>query len=236
MATKKTGIRSSAKKTTAKKTAKKQPPKTSMSQPNQRAAKPLPTVELDLENIEAIQSYYDQEGILLEKEVLFCLEWLSNGMKAGPAYSKVFGIDNTNTCYTEGSKLLGKPKVKAYVRREMNNRASRLGISSDYVANKYKVWAEGYIGDFVEVKTVSRGKVKKQVLFLKGDLESLTPEQRSCIKSIEPTKDGQIKLTMIDQKAALDSLAKLLGYTQDKLQINTEVGITLKFDSQDEEA
>lgn len=226
-----TTAKSNTTKSTAKST-KTRAPKSSTA----KARTKISVEEIDFENPQAVQDFYDQEGMLSEKEVLFCLQYIENGMIAKHAYAKVFNCENLKTCAVEASKLLRKPKLKLFLRRELDQRAQRLGVTSDWVAYKYKVWSEAFIGDFVEVKEFKVKGVTTQVLLLKSHLEDLTPEQRSCIKSVEPTKDGHIKVTLIDQKAALDSLSKMLGYTNDKLKIEAEGTLILKFDDQDKDA
>lgn len=228
--TKKAATTKSTAKSTAKSTTRKTAKKGPNSVPKKRTN--ITVDEVDFEDPSSIQKFYDQEGMLSEKETIFCLEYLANGMIAKHAYSKAFDCENLSSCAVEASKLLRKTKLKVFLRRELDNRAKKLGVTADWVANKYKVWSEAFIGDFIEVKEIKGG----QVLFLKSNLEDLTIEQKSCIKSVEPTKDGHIKVTLVDQKASLDSLAKMLGYTNDKLKIETEGTLVLKFDDQDKDA
>ena len=59
---------------------------------------------------------------------------------------------------------------------------------------------------------------------------------RSAISSISVTMQGELKVEFINQKAALDSLVKMMGYLENKLNIESKQPIIMNFDSQDSEA
>lgn len=168
------------------------------------------------------------------REMEFCGHWMANGYKTAPAMQKVIPGIEPSSATQHGRKILKKPLVQQYLARQLHNKRVRTGITADWIAQKYKAWATLDITQFIDFEP-SQGK-KRAAVYIRSQISDLPPLVRQCIKSISvDEKTGRVKVDFIDQKSAVDSLAKLLGFTNDKLlDINNH--IEMHFDSQDEEA
>jgi hypothetical protein len=177
---------------------------------------------------------YKHPTRLSAEQVIFCLELLNNGYQVPDAVRKTFGktvLDWTpSRCAALGHTLLRLPKVREYLQEQIDNRINKLQITLDWVANKYKAWSEIDIARYISLEQDDRGK---PYIKLKTDLHLLPINVRTAIKGISVTAKGDVKLEFIDQKSALDSLAKLMGFIDSKIQIESKAPIILNFDKQD---
>lgn len=257
MAAKKTPTKKAAPKKPAPKkpaTKKSPPKKTSTKKPRKKVMKKANTrtsshrtqtiLDADLETtVEEVEEYllscYDEEmddfkDLPLRAEMEFCHAFMANGFKGGPAYSTVYPDKAKANASAQAQQFLSRPRVKCYLAKQLYAKRLRLGITSDWVCKKYLAWANLDITQFLDLKTKGRGIG----VYLKKEINELPPLVRQSIKSISyEEKSGKIKVEFIDQKAALDSLVKLLGYTNDALiNIDTDNSVHLHFDAQDREA
>lgn len=180
-------------------------------------------------------------------ETLFATEFVYNGFKSLVAYRKAVSVQDedgevtTNmsnrTMSRHARKLLNKPNVVAFINDQINARCERLEITKDWIARKYKYWSEIDVSKYIKI-VKPKDKRQKPFIALKTDLNKMPAMMRSSIKSISMSNQGDIKVEFIDQKSALDSLCKLTGYMNEKLQISNEDNKTIKIviDQQDMEA
>ena len=130
--------------------------------------------------------------------------------------------------------LLTRPRVLRAIAYNIRLRQARNEVTFDWVANKYRTWADMDMTQFFEVRRKDDGTM---AITAKTDFEDMHPEVRKCIKSMKVDDKGSLEITFIDQKAALDSLVKLLGFEQaHKIDLKVKGGLSLKFDAQDEGA
>lgn len=191
----------------------------------------------DVENSFSM-AVYEHPTNLSPEQVIFSLEFMKNGYKAVPAIRETYGQIvhdwSGSRCIELAKKLLGLSKVKRFINQEIELRAQKLQITADWIAKKYKQWATINVTDYITIK--HHEKSKRPYIVLKTELEKMPDEIKSAIKSISVTTSGDLKVEFVDQRAALDSLTKLLGFANDKINIETKTPIFLNFDSQDKEA
>lgn len=176
-----------------------------------------------------------------EREMMFCHAYLSNGFKQGPAIAETTPELKTSNRIQRAHTYLARERVQKYLARELHNRRLRLGVTADWICKKYLIWATLDITDFLDFIPAKEGKGRGKVdrrasIYLKEDINKLPPLVRQAIKSITIDDKGKVKVEFIDQKSALDSLAKMLGYANDKITLDSKIPIHLHFDQQDQEA
>ena len=191
---------------------------------------------------EVEQSYsmliYEHPTNLSPEQVIFVLEFIKSGYKAVPAIQNTFGhlaeewVDRK--CQAVASRLLDLPKVKSFLNEQLEARAEKLKVTADWVALKYKQWAQIDVAKYIEV--AHHEKTKRPYIKLKTNLNDMPEQIRSAIKEVSVTQAGDLKVVFVDQKAALDSLSKLMGFTDNKVTIETKAPIIMHFDAQDENA
>lgn len=190
---------------------------------------------------------YDHPTNLSPEQVIFALEFIKNGYKALPAVKETFGNMisewSDQRCYQLAEKLLGLKKVKKYINEELELRAHKLQITADWIAKKYKQWATINVTDYITVEYTKKPPGSKALNFrprpqiiMKKSLEEMPEVIKSSIKSIGVTASGDLKVEFIDQKAALDSLTKLMGFANDKIEAEIKGPVILQFDSEDANA
>ncbi len=176
------------------------------------------------------------------QEILFCDYYLSNGFNVVQAMSRVHpGVDEQNACHW-AKKYLAKDSVQNYLKRALHFKRLRLGVTSDWICQKYLTWANLDITEFIDFTPAS--KTRQAFTTLKKNIHDLPAVVRQSIKSLTVDKEGKVKVEFIDQKSALDSLSKMLGYgdspvTKKAGGVNPDSDgkkIVLNFDSQDEDA
>ena len=199
------------------------------------------------ESIEDDSSYkmlINKHPILLTPEqIIFCLEYVNCGYITSVAVRNTFGAEDwsDSKVLNVGKKLLKLQKIRDQVQHELDNRCEKLRVSADWAARKYKAWSQINVTDYIEVhypRQIGAGrniKPRPQIR-LKTKLEDMPKEIRGAIKKVSVGAQGDLNVEFIDQKAALDSLVKLLGFTENKLVLDNRVPINIFFDDQDDEA
>lgn len=180
---------------------------------------------------------------LSPEQILFSLEYIKSGYCLNPSVKATFGDIAKDwaesKCHTIGEELLKLPKIKSFILEEMDRRCEKLRVTTDWIANKYKAWANVNVTDYLEVyypEKQGRTNPRPQIR-LKTELDELPDEIKSAIKSISISSYGDLKIEFIDQKSALDSLTKLLGLGgENKLVLDTTASINILFDDQDADA
>jgi superfamily II helicase len=178
---------------------------------------------------------------LSAQQTVFALEYIKNGYKLAPAVRAAVGKEkaeswkNKRTATQIGHNWLKKEKVFKFIHDQLNARCKRLELSVDVIARQYYIWSQIDVTEFVELR---RNETGKPIICLKCELEALPRSVRTSVRSLTTTAAGDVKIEFIDQKGALDSLTKLLGFNNEKLQIGTADNSTLKliFDMQDKDA
>lgn len=180
---------------------------------------------------------YEHPTNLSPEQVLFALEFINNGYKAVTAIRDTFGKTAkkwTNAkCESVARRLLKLEKVRSFIDEQLRLRAEKLQVTADWVALKYKTWAELNITDYLEIVTGARGR---QTIKLKCSVDKLPDHIKSGIKGVKMTAAGDLNVEFIDQKSALDSLCKVLGIGADKPTDNNSAPVVINIDSQDAEA
>lgn len=154
-----------------------------------------------------------RKGLTIKQEK-FCNKYLECG-NASEAYRYAYECSNMseNAVWDEASKLLrNNPLVAHRVEYLKENLAEASGISALMIVREHQ-----------KIAFSDATKMRNGWMSLK-DFESLTPEEKACIKSVETkvTKrvthlgdeviDEQVKITCYDKQRALESIADILGY------------------------
>ncbi len=206
-----------------------------------------PDLNITIESTEReIQEYYARYNEfeptdLSHVQTVFALEYIKNGFKIAAAVRKAVGEDrlkrwtNRRTPTQVGTNWLIQKKVIDFIQDQLNARCERLQVTAEWIARKYKIWSEIDVTQFIELKENAEGG---HTLSLKQNLEDLPKSIRTSIKSVSVGVGGDVKVDFVDGKSALDSLSKLLGMFNDKLEIDTKenLKINLVFDKQDSDA
>lgn len=187
--------------------------------------------------LERYQEEYaaDFNNLPTPREILFCEAYMANTFNLAKSCAELWPDHSPRSASTLGEKMLEKERVQNYLSRELHLKRLRLGVTQDYLTKKYLTWANLDITDFLEfVPAKGKGTNRRAAaVYLKEDIANLPPMVRQCIKSVTVDDKGKVKVEFIDQKSALDSLAKLLGFGNDKLKIDTDGQIHVHFDGQD---
>ena len=180
---------------------------------------------------------YKHPTNLSPEQVLFVLELLGNGYDISAAIESVYGtavVGMTPAAIKSlGQKLMQLKKVRDFIEEQTQLRADKLQLTADWVAKKYKTWADIDVLDYISIEYSSTGR---SMIKLKAELEDLPKDVRGAIKKIKSDPGGGVVIEFIDQKQALDSLSKLLGLVENKLTVETKGPVILSFDQQDSEA
>lgn len=192
-------------------------------------------VEEHLINIYKEASDNDFNDLPSPTEMRFCHEFLNNGFKKGPAIREIFPDLSSSNMIQRANDYLDRPRVMKYLSRELHNRRLKMGVTAEWICKKYLMWANLDITDFIEFSPATI-KGRGAAVYLKKNISELPPLVRQSIKAITVDDKGKVKIEFVDQKSALDSLAKMLGYAQDKISFDGGVPINLYFDKQDEKA
>lgn len=171
------------------------------------------------------------------KQEKFVNKYLECG-NASEAYRYAYDCSNMsdNAVWNAASILLDNPKVTQRVYYLKNNLAEAAGISALKVIREHQKIA------FSDATRVRNGWMSLK------DFESLTDDERACIKSIETKQtkrvtvngdeiiDEQVKITCYDKQKALDSIVNMLGYNApEKKEITGKDGKDLFGSVSDEE-
>lgn len=155
---------------------------------------------------------------LSDREDWFCREYVADAAEnATEAYSRVFkAIRSTSS--VEGCRLLKKPNIRARINELREDRAKRLGVSSDAVLAGIAKLA------FYDVRNLfdSDGRIKP--------IDELDPDLSSVISGIETMhkvtgddKDGMCVITKIklaDRGQNLERLGRHLKLFTDNIRVS----------------
>jgi len=137
-------------------------------------------------------------------EELFALDYLANGYNATAAYRSVHPKCSQRTAEVNGSRLLRKAEVRAFIEREQKERQKRLRMDADEAL-------EG-------ITRHARANIRK--LFKDGRLLPMNqwPDDiADCVKSIKHSRFGPT-IVMSDALRALELMAVANGVLKQKHQ------------------
>ena len=131
---------------------------------------------------------------LTHGQELFALEYLVNGYNATAAYKATHPRCTQRTAEVNGSRLLRKAEVAAFIEREKNERKQRLRMEADEAL-------EG-------ITRIARADIRR-LFDDHGNVLPITlwPEDiADCVKALKPTPFG-VTIVMYDKLKALELMA-----------------------------
>ncbi len=140
------------------------------------------------------------------KQRKFCNDYMLhlNGTKA---YLHAYPDTTEEAATSSASRMLTDANVKAYIKYMQANLEEAAGITKLKVIQEWQKMAFSSMGDY------------HNTWISKKEFDSLTNQQKACIESIETSEvtiEGMttttFKLKLHSKKAALENLAKILGY------------------------
>ena len=150
---------------------------------------------------------------LTVKQEKFVKKYLECG-NASEAYRHAYNAENMkpSSVQRKAKELLDDGKITA-----------RLEYLKSHLAEAADISALRVIAEHMKIAFSDATRLRNGWMTLK-EFESLTPEERACIKSVETKTrkivgengetvlDEQVKVTLYDKQKALDSISRMLGY------------------------
>lgn len=150
---------------------------------------------------------------LTVKQEKFVKKYLECG-NASEAYRHAYNAENMkpSSVQRKAKELLDDGKITA-----------RLEYLKSHLAEAADISALRVIAEHMKIAFSDATRLRNGWMSLK-EFESLTPEERACIKSVETKTrkivnengetviDEQVKVTLYDKQKALDSISRMLGY------------------------
>ena len=170
-------------------------------------------------------------GLTLKQEK-FINRYLECG-NASEAYRYAYDCQKMrdSVVWSKASQLLSNGKVRERVEYLKSHLAEAAGISALRIIREHEKIA------FSDATRMRSGWMSLK------EFESLTPEERACIKSVETKTrkivgengetvlDEQVKVTLYDKQKALDSITAMLGYnTPQKIEGEIDTGMPLSIE------
>ena len=158
------------------------------------------------------------------KQEKFCNLYVELG-NASDAYRGSYSCGNMKdeTINNKAYQMLKREDIRARVAVLQAEIKNRMDYRKEDALRELINIANSNIMDFIDVnskdniKLDSEGNVVDEVtvqrVFVK-DLSSLTKEQQKCIKSIQPTRGGDLRLELYSKVDAIDRIAKMLGLNE----------------------
>lgn len=124
-----------------------------------------------------------------------------------------------------GSQLLSNTNLIPHLEKAKQEHEYRIQIETDDIMDEItNIALEGDITSFLEVHGGRSISIKS--------LDELSPDQKRCIQSIKETQFG-LEVRLYDKLKALELLGKWKRMFTDKVSIETEGEINVRFDNQD---
>lgn len=173
-----------------------------------------------------------QSGLTIKQEK-FCNKYLECG-NASEAYRFAYDCSELaeSTIWSKASLLLDNNKVRARIDYLKTHLAEAAGISALQIIREHQKIA------FSDATRVRNGWMSLK------DFESLTEDEKACIKSVETKQikrktpigediiDEQVKITCYDKQKALDSIVNMLGYNSpEKMEHSGKDGRAIEIDA-----
>lgn len=147
------------------------------------------------------------------KQEKFVKKYLECG-NASEAYRHAYNAENMkpSSVQRKAKELLDDGKITA-----------RLEYLKSHLAEAADISALRVIAEHMKIAFSDATRLRNGWMTLK-EFESLTPEERACIKAVETKTrkivnkngeiviDEQVKVTLYDKQKALDSISRMLGY------------------------
>lgn len=167
---------------------------------------------------------------------------LVSGMTQRQAYLDAGGKAKTeNTQDSSSSEILSNPKVRSFYDKLMEEAASAAVLTREeallILSNNAKVKMSD-VADFSFqcVGKDEEGQDIMQTVWQMKDSKDIDIDVMAAIKSITMTKEGP-KIELHDQHGAIKQLSAMQGWdSAKKHDVVVDMGLTLKFDEQDEDA
>jgi phage terminase small subunit len=147
----------------------------------------------------------DNDRPITISEQRFC-DRLIETESAVAAYDYAFGTLPNTTRYTNVDRVLQRRPVRDYLVKLRFNLIEQLKIDRETVLGELAAIGFANIADYVDHDG--------ETLTIRA-LGELTRQQAACIKSITQDKEGRLKIEFHDKIAALDRIARIMGWTSE---------------------
>lgn len=172
---------------------------------------------------------------LNEKQLAFCREYIIDFNQTQSAIRAGY---SEKTAGATASRLLTNVKIQAEIKRLVNERAERTGITADRVVQQLAKIAFVDIKSVIDWETaeinqlVGRDPITGEQVFTKTPITQLAMKPMdqvdgTLIQSVKMGKHG-IVVEMPDRMRAMEMLAKHLGVYDDRPQTTVDVGSYVK--------
>ncbi len=162
------------------------------------------------------------KGLTIKQEK-FCNKYLECG-NASEAYRFAYDCSNMsdNVIYNKASEMLDKGEIRVRIDYLKSHLAEAAGISALQIIREHQ-----------KIAFSNATRIRNGWMDLK-DFESLSVDEKACIKSVETKRtkrvtpmgediiDEQVKITCYDKQKALDSIVNMLGYNAPAKVANTD--------------
>ena len=162
------------------------------------------------------------KGLTIKQEK-FCNKYLECG-NASEAYRFAYDCSNMsdNVIYSKASEMLDKGEIRVRIDYLKSHLAEAAGISALQIIREHQ-----------KIAFSNATRIRNGWMDLK-DFESLSVDEKACIKSVETKRtkrvtpmgediiDEQVKITCYDKQKALDSIVNMLGYNAPAKVANTD--------------
>ena len=171
---------------------------------------------------------------LTPKQEKFCNLYVELG-NASEAYRRSYSCKRMKdeTINNKAYQLLQRGDIRARVKELQAELKAKSDYKKEDALKSLVDIANANVADFIQIaedettevedggKTINKSTT--QVILIKS-LDKLTPEQQKCIKSIQPTRGGGLRLELYSRLDAIDRIAKMLGWDEaTKHKVEAEV-------------
>ena len=145
----------------------------------------------------------------------FCDLYFSMGMKRGDGEKAAIQADySTTNARQRAHQLLQRDEVREYLQRLQDNQRKRFEVTADNLIQEMAAIAFANSQDYFEV--LSKGSTPTAVR------RHLSRELAAAVQTIEMSGKKIIKLKLHDKQVAQANLAKILGITQENINVNNK--------------
>ena len=171
---------------------------------------------------------------LTPKQEKFCNLYVELG-NASEAYRRSYSCKRMKdeTINNKAYQLLQRGDIRARVKELQAELKAKSDYKKEDALKSLVDIANANVADFIQIaedettevenggKTINKSTT--QVILIKS-LDELTPEQQKCIKSIQPTRGGGLRLELYSRLDAIDRIAKMCGWDEaTKHKVEAEV-------------
>lgn len=174
------------------------------------------------------------------KERTFVLAYIK-GFNATQAAVDALEVKSRTTAATYGSQMLKREDIKKAIAEQMEARAEKLKIDSEWVLKELLTLYNLSLGSLVNVGKTridpTTGETYTTAPYI--DFTKSTPEQLAMLDSIQISRNEwgpNIKITKSQKLRILELIGKHVNVQAFKDKIELDTSITLNFDQQDSEA